>query len=106
MVCDDEGVAQWSKSQGLLVIWTPGVGLNGAVSLGVEHLAAEGAQRVIVTHADLPRLLPVDLEAFAAGTGVQLAPDRHEDGTNVAARAHRRWLRLVLRPGLVPCATA
>jgi len=85
VVCDDDDVARWAAALGLAVIWTPGVGLNGAVARGVEHLAGAGAARVIVAHADLAHLLPGDLNPFVEGEGVQLAPDRHEDGTNIAA---------------------
>jgi len=85
VVCDDDGVANWAAARGLAVIWTPGVGLNGAVARGVDHLARAGASRVIVAHADLAHLLPGDLDPFVEGDGVQLAPDRHEDGTNIAA---------------------
>ena len=84
VVCDDDEVAAWAESRGARVLWRPGLGLNGAVSDGVATLAAEGVDRVLVTHADLPlatgfdELLPVD-------DGVVLVPDRHEDGTNVVS---------------------
>jgi 2-phospho-L-lactate guanylyltransferase len=64
-------------------VWCPGVGLNAAVTEGVAHLADEGADRVIVAHADLP--LAGDLRPVAEFAGVTLVPDRHEDGTNVMA---------------------
>ncbi len=82
VVCDDEEVAAWARSRRAKVIWTPGLGLNGAVAVGVERLVAGGADRVIVAHADLP--LARDLAHVAEGfDGVTLVPDRHEDGTNV-----------------------
>jgi 2-phospho-L-lactate/phosphoenolpyruvate guanylyltransferase len=82
VVCDDEEVRAWAEAQGAEPIWTPGLGLNGAVEAGVAHLASRGVERVIVAHADLP--LAVDLAWVAAGDGVTLVPDRHRDGTNVA----------------------
>jgi 2-phospho-L-lactate guanylyltransferase len=82
VVCDDDEVRTWALAQGAEVVWTPGLGLNGAVGAAVDQLAAEGVERVVVAHADLP--LATDLGWVAAGEGVTLVPDRHGDGTNVA----------------------
>ena len=35
VVCDDDEVRTWAEGQGAEVIWTPGLGLNGAVAAGV-----------------------------------------------------------------------
>lgn len=99
VVCDDEEVARWADTLNLELIWTPGVGLNGAVAAGVEHLAAAGAARVIVAHADLAHLLPGDLDPFLSDAGIQLAPDRHEDGTNIAAVPAGLGFRFAYGPG-------
>jgi 2-phospho-L-lactate guanylyltransferase len=82
VVCDDEDVRAWAEEVGADVLWTPGVGLNGAVEAGVDHLAGRGVDRVIVAHADLP--LATDLAWVAELGGVTLVPDRHGDGTNAA----------------------
>jgi 2-phospho-L-lactate/phosphoenolpyruvate guanylyltransferase len=82
VVCDDEDVRTWAEAQGAEAIWTPGLGLNGAVEAGVTHLARRGVDRVVVAHADLP--LATDLTWLADMDGVTLVPDRHRDGTNVA----------------------
>jgi 2-phospho-L-lactate guanylyltransferase len=82
VVCDDEDVRGWAEAHGAEAIWTPGLGLNGAVEAGVSHLARRGVDRVIVAHADLP--LATELAWLADGDGVTLVPDRHGDGTNVA----------------------
>jgi 2-phospho-L-lactate guanylyltransferase len=82
VVCDDEAVRTWAAEQGAEVLWTPGLGLNGAVAAGVAHLAALGVDQAIVAHADLP--LATDLGWVADAPGVTLVPDRHGDGTNVA----------------------
>ena len=82
VVCDDDDVRAWAEAQGAEAIWTPGLGLNGAVEAGVAHLARRGVERVVVAHADLP--LARDLTWLADGNGVTLVPDRHGDGTNVA----------------------
>ena len=83
VVCDDDAVRSWAEAQGAEAIWTPGLGLNGAVEAGIVHLARRGVERVVVAHADLP--LATDLAWVAATDGVTLVPDRHGDGTNVAA---------------------
>ncbi len=83
VVCDDDMVRAWAEELGVEVLWTPGVGLNGAVEAGVAHVAAQGVDRAVVAHADLP--LATDLAWVAAFDGVTLVPDRHGDGTNVAS---------------------
>jgi 2-phospho-L-lactate guanylyltransferase len=82
VVCDDAEVASWARSVGARVIDEPGLGLNGAVQRGFEHLVARGAAKVVVAHADLP--LATDLSWVARFPGVTLVPDRRDDGTNVA----------------------
>jgi len=83
VVCDDEAVRDWALDLGARVVWCPERGLNGAVADGVAHLAAEGVERAIVAHADLP--LATRLDWLADFPGVTLVPDRRRDGTNVAA---------------------
>jgi 2-phospho-L-lactate guanylyltransferase len=81
VVCDDDDVATWAIGVGAEVVWRPGLGLNGAVSDGVDLLASRGYDQVIVAHGDLP--YAVDLAWVADFDGVTLVPDRHDDGTNV-----------------------
>jgi 2-phospho-L-lactate guanylyltransferase len=83
VVCDDDEVATWATAAGADVLWRPGHGLNGAVTDGVASLAAQGFDRVVVAHSDLP--LAVDLAWLADASGITLVPDRHDDGTNVAS---------------------
>lgn len=82
VVCDDEEVRAWAERQGAEPIWTPGLGLNGAVEEALARLATRGYQRAVVSHADLP--LAIDLAWLADFDGVTLVPDRRRDGTNVA----------------------
>jgi 2-phospho-L-lactate guanylyltransferase len=79
------------------VIWTPGLGLNGAVAAGVDHLAHRGVDRVVVVHADLP--LARDLTWLADTAGVTLVPDRHHDGTNAACVPARAGFAFAYGPG-------
>jgi len=81
IVCDDEAVRTWATSVGAAALWTPGLGLDGAVEAGVDHVGRAGAARAIVAHADLP--LARDLSVLTGRSGVLVVPDRHTDGTNV-----------------------
>ncbi|MEZ5228319.1 MAG: 2-phospho-L-lactate guanylyltransferase [Acidimicrobiales bacterium] len=84
VICDDPEVASLAISCRANVLWRPARGLNVAVHEGVEFLAGEGYERVVVSHADLP--LARDLTWVAdAGPGVTIVPDRRDDGTNVMA---------------------
>ncbi len=83
IVCDSEVVRAWAHDEGARVIWTPGLGLNGAVQAGVAQLADEGVDTAIVAHSDLP--LAISLEWVSATPGVTIVPDRRLDGTNVIA---------------------
>lgn len=80
VACDDPEVAEWADGLGADVVWTPGLGLNGAVARGVEWLEGQGAHRVLVVHADLP--LARRLGRLCSFEGVTLVPDRRSDGTN------------------------
>lgn len=81
VVCDDEEVSAWAKASGVGVIWTPGLGLSGAVGAGVAELAESGYKTVLVAHADLAR--PDGLTTVAMDDAVVLVPDLRHDGTNV-----------------------
>jgi len=81
VACDDEPVADWARRMGAKVIWGAGLGLNGAVDDGVDHIVAEGFDHVLVSHADLA--LPGSLLDVAREGTITLVPDRRHDGTNV-----------------------
>jgi 2-phospho-L-lactate/phosphoenolpyruvate guanylyltransferase len=83
VVCDDEEVAEWAAHQGANVLWTPAVGLNGAVADGVDRLAAAGFDHVIVAHSDLP--LASGLAELAVLGEITIVPDSNDGGTNVLA---------------------
>ncbi|MHB1989106.1 MAG: 2-phospho-L-lactate guanylyltransferase [Acidimicrobiales bacterium] len=84
VVCDDHDVAAFAESLGAAVIWTPGLGLSGAVSTGVEHLGKLGVKVVVVSHADLPGAKGFDHIGDEDGA-VTIVADRSFDGTNVIA---------------------
>jgi len=83
VVCEDDEVRRWALAEGAEVVWTPGLGLDGAVQAGVAELAGRGVRRVVVAHSDLP--LATSLAWVADTDGVTLVPDRRLDGTNVVA---------------------
>ncbi len=63
------------------MIWGAGLGLNGAVDDGVDHIVSVGYDHVLVSHADLA--LPGALHEVAREGCITLVPDRRDDGTNV-----------------------
>lgn len=97
VVCEDAAVATWAEAAGARVLWTPGVGLNGAVSLGVAELAEQGFSRVIVAHADLPHAQ--HLQWLGELDGITLVPDRRRDGTNVCVVPGDAGFRFSYGPG-------
>lgn len=97
VVCDDEEVARWAVARGAWVVWTPARGLNAAVTEGVAELARRGVELVTVAHADLP--LVTGLADLARPATVVLAPDRHDDGTNVACVPAHAGFRFSYGPG-------
>lgn len=97
VVCDDEEVRTWAEQHGAEAIWTPGLGLNGAVEAGAAHLTGRGIRRIVVAHADLP--LATDLAWVAEAPGVTLVPDRHGGGTNVACIPAGAGFRFSYGPG-------
>lgn len=97
VVCDDPEVAAWAIERGALLLEEPGLGLNGAVTAGVDALAEAGADEVLVVHSDLP--LAEGLARLAGHDGVTLVPDRREDGTNVACVPATAGFRFSYGPG-------
>ncbi len=81
VVCDDPAVRDWALRVGATVRWTPGLGLDGAVQFGVAAASDDGADRIVVAHADLP--LAAGFDHIIGTEGVMIVPDRHGDGTNV-----------------------
>lgn len=89
---DDPEVAAWAGGLGARVVPVGRPGLNAAVSVAVDGLAASGVERAVVAHADLAlaRTLRPVLEPAAgtqprgdAATRLVIVPDRRCDGSNV-----------------------
>jgi 2-phospho-L-lactate guanylyltransferase len=81
IACDDDEVATWADEHGAEVLWSPGLGLNGAVDAGRATIAGKGFDHVVVAHSDLP--LAEDLTRLVVADTITLVPDRRRDGTNV-----------------------
>lgn len=101
VVCDSVNVREWAVGVGARVVWTPGLGLNGAVGAGVDWVTGQGAKQVLVVHADLP--FARDLGDLVCGepdpTRVVLVPDRHDDGTNALVIPTSRGFRFAYGSG-------
>ena len=97
VVCDDVDVAAWAREHQALVVWEPERGLNRAVEAGVERLAAEGVDRVIVAHADLA--FASELGWVGDFAGVTLVPDQDDNGTNVIGLPSRCGFTFSYGPG-------
>jgi 2-phospho-L-lactate guanylyltransferase len=87
VACDDDDVAEWAEQQGAVVLWGPGLGLNGAIDHGVDMLAGKGFEMVLISHGDLP--LAEHLADMLRPNTITIVPDSRSDGTNVLARPTR-----------------
>jgi 2-phospho-L-lactate guanylyltransferase len=83
IACDDDRVVDWANRAGAEVLWSPGLGLNGAVDAGRTTIADKGFDHLVIAHSDLP--LAHDLGKLATPGTITLVPDRRRDGTNVLA---------------------
>jgi FO synthase len=62
-----------------------GGGLNAALTHAARQAAARGATRLVIVHADLPRVRPEEVAALieeAGANGMAIAPDHRGTGTN------------------------
>lgn len=87
VVSGDAGVEAWSLQAGLRVVPERGEpNLNLALQTATEVARSQGAEAVLIVHADLPRVSADELQAMASGLDgtrlVVVAPDRHGRGTN------------------------
>lgn len=87
VACDDDDVARWADGAGAAVLWSPGLGLNGAVEAGRATVAGKGFDHVVIAHSDLP--LATNLADLATADTISLVPDRRRDGTNVLSLPSR-----------------
>ncbi|MGH9271518.1 MAG: 2-phospho-L-lactate guanylyltransferase [Ilumatobacteraceae bacterium] len=86
VACDDDEVVGWADGAGAEVLWSPGLGLNGAVDAGRATMTDKGFDHVVIAHSDLP--LASSLASLATPGTICLVPDRRRDGTNVLSLPH------------------
>jgi len=96
VVTDDAEVIEWANTVDARALPVGVAGLNPSVSAAVDSLAAEGVERVIVAHADLPHAR--DLR-HVDGAAVAIVPDRHGDGSNVLSVPTGAGFRFAYGPG-------
>jgi 2-phospho-L-lactate guanylyltransferase len=80
-------VAEWARERGVTRLDDPG-SLDAAAAAGTRWCAAEGLDRAVVAHADLPRAPAGSLVRFAADGARPIAsivPCHRDDGTPVLA---------------------
>ena len=83
VVSSDPDVRVWAAGLGVDVLDDPG-SLDGAASIGRDHLRDRGCSRVVVAHADLPRAHDLArLTRDASQPVVALVPCHRDDGTPV-----------------------
>ena len=93
---EDPAVATWAAGLGAVPLGVDRHGLNESVGAAVEVMARRGFDRVIVAHADLANV--VDLTTMDR-PGVVIAPDRHDDGSNVLCIPATSGFRFAYGPG-------
>lgn len=80
--------------------WVPDKGRG--INTELACVRADCGRPMLVLHADLPGLLRDDVAALLASaeeSGIAIAPDRHEQGTNAVALADARAFRFAFGPG-------
>jgi 2-phospho-L-lactate guanylyltransferase len=78
-------VAEWARERGVARLEDPG-SLDGAAAAGTRWCSAQGLDRAVVAHADLPRAPAGSLVRFAADGAraiASLVPCHRDDGTPV-----------------------
>ena len=97
VACEDEAVAAWAETVGAEVLWTPGLGLNGAVESSRTTISGKGFDHLVIAHSDLP--LAGDLSELAVARTICLVPDRAGGGTNVLSLPVEAALAVSYGPG-------
>lgn len=91
-----------SLPQAVIVLDDTGGGLNAALTAAALQARQRGAERLVVVHADLPRLEPQEVTALieaSRASGLAIAPDRHDRGTNALCASWPTAIRFEFGPG-------
>lgn len=79
-----------------------GRGLNDALTIATYEARQRGAERVLIVHADLPLLEAEEVALLidaSRASGLALAPDRHDRGTNALCLIWPPPIRFEFGPG-------
>ncbi len=85
VVSPDEKVIDFARENGATGVAEPGLDLNGALKMAIEHVVDLGAKSVLIIPGDLPLLKSADIENIAtmatAQRDVVISPSK-ANGTN------------------------
>jgi 2-phospho-L-lactate/phosphoenolpyruvate guanylyltransferase len=101
VITPEADVARWATDRGVDVVRDGGHDLNETLELARGHACADGARSVLVVFADLPALTGDDVDellTLPSWSGVTLAPDRHDSGTNAVHVGAESGLRYQFGP--------
>lgn len=97
VVCSDAEIADWATAQDAHAVQCSTPGLDVAVAAGRAAAINDGADHLVVAHADLP--LAATLQHIPREGAVSIVPDRHHDGTNVLSFPARSAMTTAYGPG-------
>jgi len=87
VVSRDLTILELARQRNAITLMESDSGLNPAITQAAHWAQAHRARAVIVIPVDLPLITPADLEALidraVEKRCIVIAPDRHEDGTNL-----------------------
>jgi 2-phospho-L-lactate guanylyltransferase len=104
VVCNDAAIAAWARAAGATVVEQRTAGLNGAVRDGWDAAVLDGADHLVIAHADLP--LATTFAHLPRDGSLSIVPDRHRDGTNVLSLPAGAHFDLHYGPGSFAAHTA
>jgi 2-phospho-L-lactate guanylyltransferase len=87
VVSRDLTILELARQRNVIALAESESGLNSAITQAAQWATQHTAQAVIIIPVDLPLITSADLDAVIDRAGeercIVIAPDRHEDGTNV-----------------------
>lgn len=87
VVSRDLTILELARQRDAITLMESDSGLNPAITQAAQWASRHNTRSVIVIPADLPLITPADLDALidqaVEERCIVIAPDRHEDGTNV-----------------------
>ncbi len=85
VVSPDKEILDFARSKGATPLPEPGVGLNEALNLAINHAMELGAESILILPSDIPLIRPVDVEKIVGMASSEremvITPSRR-NGTN------------------------